>query len=134
MKPIPLRPHHGMCLAFYQGYGYSRNFNDGMYRMLEQLLGNPHVRLTLHGDMVCAGCPHQMGQDCETERRTRSYDRAVLRACHLQEAQELPFLDFVRLIQTRILAKGLRSRICGDCQWSPLCDGRSRWSDLETLR
>ena len=34
---IRLRPHHGMCLAYFEGKGYSDGFTGNMQHMLELL-------------------------------------------------------------------------------------------------
>ncbi|MCD7957742.1 MAG: DUF1284 domain-containing protein [Lachnospiraceae bacterium] len=36
---IPLRPHHGMCLAYFEGKGYSEGFAAHMQKVLELLTG-----------------------------------------------------------------------------------------------
>ncbi|MCC8051873.1 MAG: DUF1284 domain-containing protein [Clostridiales bacterium] len=38
-NPILLRAHHGMCLAYFEGKGYSKGFSAHMQKMLEQLTG-----------------------------------------------------------------------------------------------
>lgn len=129
MEVMDLRPHHGMCLGYYQGYGYSAPFNRRMQVVLEGLLENPSVRLTVGPDPICAECPNRRERRCESEERVRGYDRAVLAACDLQEGEVLPFLTFAELVQRHILDEDLRGEICGDCQWSPICRGRSRWED-----
>ena len=36
-KRIPVRPHHGMCLAYFIGKGYSEGFSAHMEKMLHIL-------------------------------------------------------------------------------------------------
>ena len=36
-QTYPIRPHHGMCLAFFIGNGYSTGFTAHMQEMLEQM-------------------------------------------------------------------------------------------------
>lgn len=36
---IPLRPHHGMCLAYFKGEGYSNGFTAHMGRDAEDFSG-----------------------------------------------------------------------------------------------
>ncbi|MBQ8935569.1 MAG: DUF1284 domain-containing protein [Oscillospiraceae bacterium] len=131
-KPIPIRPHHGMCLAYYVGHGYSEGFNWHMGRMLERFLRNPAVRLTVARDEICSACPNARGEGCTADEKVQRYDRAVLAACGLEEGTELPFLDFARQVEEHILAVGLREQICGDCQWTELCRGPGRWKEQLT--
>lgn len=131
--PIPIRPHHGMCLAYYVGHGYSAGFNWHMGRMLERFLQNPAVRLTAARDEICSACPNARGEGCVTDEKVKRYDRAVLAACGLEEDTELSFLDFARQVEEHILSAGLREEICVDCQWTGLCHGPGRWKEKLTL-
>ena len=38
-KRIPVRPHHGMCLAYFIGKGYSEGFSAHMEKMLHSGTG-----------------------------------------------------------------------------------------------
>ena len=131
MEEITLRPHHGMCLAYYQGYGYSERFNQRMQEMLEAVGRNPVVKLQVAADCICADCPSRQGERCETEAKVAGYDRQVLSACGLEEGATLPFLTFAAQVQGAILSPGKREAVCGSCQWSSLCNGKSRWEHLE---
>lgn len=47
---ICLRPHHGMCLAYFEGKGYSDGFTVNMQKMLEffekaQILSLPYPEM-----------------------------------------------------------------------------------------
>ncbi len=54
-KPaVLLRPHHGMCLAYFQGYGYSDGFQRHMGEMLEVFEKNIPVKLTSAVDEICS--------------------------------------------------------------------------------
>ena len=127
---ISIRPHHGMCLAYYVGQGYSDGFTFHMGQMLERFLQNPAVRLTAATDEICSACPNNDGGRCVTGDKVKRYDHAVLAACGLAAGTELPFLDFAQRVQTHILSPELREAICGDCQWSALCQGPGRWADM----
>jgi len=47
---ISLRAHHGLCLHFFQGKGYSGAFVENMARKKAMLEENPLVRLTDQAD------------------------------------------------------------------------------------
>ena len=44
-NPLPLRPHHGMCMAYFVGRGYSDAFSVHMAALLEELEPGSPVRL-----------------------------------------------------------------------------------------
>ena len=127
--PVPLRPHHGMCMAYFVGYGYSDAFSAHMGAVLDALGPDSPIRLTVGADEVCAACPRVRGAGCEKEEGVAAYDRAVLSLCGLGEGQVLPFGRFTGLVQERVLAPGLRPSVCGGCQWNGICAKQpSRWA------
>lgn len=128
-EPLPLRPHHGMCMAYFVGEGYSGSFSAHMAQLLSALRPGSPVRLTLGTDAVCAACPNNAGGVCSKPDLVAGYDRAVLVRCGLTEGQVLPFGELTARVQARILAPGLRREICPGCQWAAICDRQpSRWA------
>ncbi len=127
-EPVALRPHHGMCLAYFVGEGYSQGFSAHMAKVLADLLPDTPVRLTVGTDVICAQCPNNGSGICDKPELVAGYDKAVLTLCGLSEGDVLPFGKFTALVQRHILSPGLRGRICGGCQWDALCArGKSRW-------
>ena len=123
MKTYKIRAHHGMCLTFFQGKGYSGDFVENMGAMKKILEQNPLIRLVEGYDDVCAACPNKLTETC-SEKASR-YDREVLRRCGLSAGDTLSYRDFSENVIETILRPGLRGSICGDCQWSSLC----RWEE-----
>ena len=123
MSVYKIRAHHGVCLYFFQGKGYSGEFVENMSHMKAVLEENPKVRLLNSADDICAACPNKLTETC-AEKASR-YDREVLRRCGLSVGERLPYREFSRKVIETILRPGVRAEICGDCQWSSLC----RWEE-----
>ena len=127
-KVYLLRPHHGMCLAFFIGKGYSDSFTKNMKNILDILTDGAFIRLCSGADEICLKCPNRRGSACVSEEKVSRYDGAVLSACGLKEGDEISFEKFTRAVQTRIIETGRRAEICTDCRWSGVCAGvKSRW-------
>lgn len=120
-EAIKLRAHHGMCLAFFKGEGYSSEFSAHMQSVLDGMQSNPMLRIVAEKDIICEHCPNLKDGICATPEQVRTYDRQVLSLCGLTENCELSREEFSRLVTNKILAAGKREDICGDCQWSELC-------------
>jgi hypothetical protein len=118
---IKLRPHHGMCLYFFEGKGYSEEFTAHMQRVKKFLTGDPKVHLTIQTDSICMACPNNTDGICQSAAQVEKYDRAVLSCCGLEEGQELSFFSFSELVKEKIFDKGKREEICGGCEWSDIC-------------
>lgn len=122
MEPCyTLRAHHGMCLAYFRGVGYSQAFVDNMTRLQQDIPRNPSVRVTAQEDAVCRCCPHLQDGVCTETEKVVKYDRMVLQLCGIPENTVLPLCAFMALVQERILKPGRRESVCGDCEWNALC-------------
>ena len=121
MRTYNIRAHHGMCLYFFRGKGYSGEFVENMSAMKAILQENPKVRLMDSADDICAACPNNQDGVCATVEKVARYDREVLRHCGLSTGDTLPFRELEARVRETILLPGKREEICGDCQWSSLC-------------
>lgn len=121
MENYRIRAHHGMCLAFFKGKGYSNEFAKHMGEIKEILEGNPVVEVVVSTDDICVCCPNNIGGECDKPDKVAGYDNMVLKKCDLAAGMSLPWKEFERLVRERILMAGRREEICGDCQWNGLC-------------
>ena len=128
-QPVLLRPHHGMCLAYFKGEGYSDGFSAHMKDVLDELQKGMNVRLHVGIDEICSACPNNCEGVCEAAEKVKRYDNEVLVECGLKEGQKLAFPEFTEAVQKKIIETGKRTKICGDCQWNRICQEQpSRWS------
>lgn len=117
-----LHPHHGLCLLHFVKKGYSDDFTAQMERISKLLSDtNPDIALTFSSDAICEACPHNQKGVCETAKKVRSYDQAVLNLCGLKENDVLPYAAFRKLCKEKILRAGRLCEVCGDCCWAELC-------------
>lgn len=127
-QTYPIRPHHGMCLAFFIGNGYSNGFTAHMQEMLEIFTKGADVCLTVNTDEICSACPNNCEGLCDAAEKVKRYDNAVLSQGGIKEGQKLTFAEFTKIIQQKIIEAGKREEICGDCQWNRICQSQpSRW-------
>ncbi len=116
-----IRAHHGMCIAFFKGKGYSNEFTAHMSEMIHKLEYNPTICISTQTDVICSKCPNNNQGTCETESKVAEYDRQVLERCGLSGEGIMPYADFKRAVYENILLPGKREEICGNCQWSEIC-------------
>lgn len=116
-QPVCLRPHHGLCLGFFEGRGYSDSFSRHMAAVLNGLQKDTVVRLKEGADDVCAGCPN-LDTGCPGAAR---YDESVLAFCRLQAGQELTWEALQKTVAEKIIRAGKLEEVCGNCQWNGIC-------------
>lgn len=126
--PLPMRPHHGLCLQFFVGKGYSPEFTAHMSATLGSLAENPAqlLRLVCRTDHFCTCCPHNQSGLCESGQKVDAYDQSVLSLCGLAEHQELSWQEFQALVSLKIISPGKQPQVCAGCQWAELCQEVSR--------
>lgn len=117
-----IRAHHGMCLAFFEGKGYSSEFTIHMGKMKQLLSENPEVYIFSETDDICSSCPNNKEGVCLSEGKVKNYDSQVLALCGLQSGTGLLWKDFEKLVETNVLNAGKRKDICGGCQWNYICE------------
>lgn len=127
MAGLELRPHHLLCLHFFQGYGYSPGFTAHMAGLWEKLRRCPDILVTLvpGPDPLCAHCPNLQGPECGSGKPER-YDRSVLRLCSLSPGVTMPYRTLSALVEEHILRPGRLGEVCGDCEWKEKCAEASR--------
>ena len=88
-RPVLLRPHHGMCLAYFKGEGYSDGFSAHMKEVLDELQKGMDVKLYVGTDEICSACPNNREGQCTDLTLVEKYDNAVLEACGLADGEQL---------------------------------------------
>lgn len=121
-REFRVRPHHGLCAEFFRGEGYDGDFVKNMSETLSLLNETePTVTLAEGVDMICARCPHNVGDRCETAEKVSRYDSAVLRICGLSAGDSLRWQEFRDTVRKRIISENRLAEVCGDCCWYEIC-------------
>lgn len=119
--PMKIRPHHGLCTAFFQGEGYSGDFTENMGKITALLSEeNPQIIIAEGADEICRRCPNLSDGVCSGEKAER-YDRTVLELCGFSCGSEMSWKDLSGAVREKIISCGKLSSVCGDCQWFYIC-------------
>lgn len=124
-KCMKLRAHHGMCLSFFEGKGYSEGFTSHMQTIWNMMQENPKLQIITEADVICSECPNLENGICNSPDLVKKYDTQVLKLCGLTENTELSWNEFSKLVIENILAAGKREDICGNCEWTDICKGKA---------
>ncbi len=117
-----LRPHHALCIHFFEGKGYSENFVRNMKAVIAVLENSP-LTLSLSCDEICSACPHNVLGSCSSADKVRGFDKAVLSLTGLHEGDTITWKELSSTVGDEILSKGRLHDVCGECQWySDICE------------
>lgn len=119
---VKLRPHHGLCMQFFEGKGYSNDFTAHMAAVIERLTVENSVITLIDGlDEVCGHCPNYRNEMCISQEKVHSYDEAVLRYTGLSYGDAITYQELTQKVRENILDAGCFHAVCGDCGWSDIC-------------
>lgn len=118
---IRLRPHHGLCLGFFEGHGYSDEFSANMARVLRSLQKETVIELAEGQDVICHSCPNRES-GCPG---ARLYDMRVRKLCRLESGAQLTFGEFQEKIRENIIGAGKLAEVCSDCEWTEICRNKT---------
>ncbi len=127
MYTYKLRPHHGLCLRFFEGKGYSDEFVGNMSKVKNELAeSDPLITLTAMDDIICESCPERLSGHCAASGKAALYDRRVTEMLKTDFITVLKWSDFYRRAYEEIILSGRLREICADCKWFALCADRSK--------
>ena len=115
-----------MCLTFFEGKGYSKGFTEHMQSIYDTMKDNPELKVVIKEDIICQKCPNLHKGYCKTKELVQGYDRRVLSHCGLKENVEISWEKFSNLVIENIIVSGKRKSICGNCQWTKICESKER--------
>lgn len=118
---LSLRPHHALCLQFFEGKGYSEDFVLHMYRIAQALEDDPPITLTDGCDDVCAACPHKLGSRCDHDEKVSAIDRRAREHMGLQSGDMLSWRELAALAREKVISAEKLREVCRDCQWIDIC-------------
>lgn len=128
MSEYRLRPHHALCISFFEGKGYSIEFVENMTAVIHRLNKgeDSNVQLTDKADIICSSCPNNKDGICSTESKVKGYDKSVLALCGLKTGQIIKWLDLKELADTKIIKANKLYAVCTHCQWLSICQEKCR--------
>ncbi len=116
-----LRGHHLICLNFFRGEGYSKDFIRNIYAIIKK----EKLEIVNGPDEVCARCPYLEHSKCSSNEYT---DEKIL----LQDKEALRLLGFKpgETVDWKIIGNKLPSimeewkvSFCQDCGYLKVCFG-----------
>jgi len=119
---IMLRGHHLICLHFFSGEGYNREFIENLQRVLSRT-GAETVKVSESVDDICQSCPSLKDSVChykeDAEDEILRLDRTALNLLSLSPGETVKWKD----VYTRIpsIFSKWHTMICRECGWITVC-------------
>lgn len=117
-----IRPHHMLCLQFFEGKGYSDDFVRNMTNIKSKLdRENPILNIVHCTDDICADCPKKINKKCINEESVQGHDDRVYKKIAEDVGDCARWEDIKQAVYKNIIDAGNMKEICQDCSWSYIC-------------
>ena len=126
-SPLKIRAHHLLCLQGFQGYGYNDAFVEHLRGIVAEIKNHPAllIEVVTTCDAVCAGCPHCQKAECRKDpgahRLVEMFDLTILKYTGIKPNHIAKAASLLAQINTAFQTRAQRAKICGECQWRPIC-------------
>lgn len=121
-KKVELRGHHLICLNFFQGEGYSKEFVDNLKSVLKKAKENA-VLVVEGADNVCLFCPYLIRGECnykpQAEKEIKRLDELALKLLNIKKGELISFNEISSSLP-QILSLW-KKEACSDCDWKKVC-------------
>ena len=128
--PATLRPHHALCVLFFEGNGYNQAFIENMTAFVSD--PTTMLQLTTGCDTLCQACPHNFNDQCEDEAKVSLFDQRTVKltGAALEVDQPIRLHKLCQTVYDAILQQRLLAEVCGECEWAALCQDKWQRDDF----
>lgn len=121
MSNYKIRAHHGLCIQFFEGKGYSQQFVLKMKDVIENLNKNPYIQIVADKDIICYSCPNLENGVCNSQHKVSTIDKKVLSICGLDKDTIIKSDDFFKIVKEKIIKSNKLNYVCSNCEWFNIC-------------
>ncbi len=123
MGTANIRAHHLLCMKYFKGKGYNKEFVLNFSKIIDELDDDSKIRVTHASDVICSSCPHNSNSKCvkrpTSDIDVRKKDNSAMRILGIKMNQELRVADAEKLVNSRLSELKV---ICEDCEWQKYCN------------
>ncbi len=122
MDEILFRPHHALCIRFFEGKGYSGEFTSHMAEIIKRLQKPGQcIVLVDKEDEICRKCPNYLQNGCRQKEKVNGYDGRVVDMTGVSYEEKMDFRRLQEMVEKKIMKAGKFHEICSDCGWAEIC-------------
>jgi|Deesub1362B_J571_1020462.scaffolds.fasta_scaffold00192_19 hypothetical protein len=122
-----LRGHHLICLNFFKGEGYSKEFVEALF----SVLSSEKFTISEGFDDVCKACPGWQGlqKGCSTygEDYIRRIDSLALSLLKFKPGDKVSWNEVRERLKSTI--GNWKKEVCSDCEWVRVCSESQEWRE-----
>ncbi len=119
---ILMRGHHFICLHFFSGEGYSRDFVENLYAIVERTK-NEKILIVEGADDICKKCPFLINGACKNEEEISEMDKNALQLLNFKVADTFLWDEIKRKLHH--IFNQWYSIYCISCSYFNICSNNA---------
>ncbi|HHW45206.1 DUF1284 domain-containing protein [Desulfofundulus thermobenzoicus] len=120
---MQFRGHHLICLHFFQGEGYDRDYIDNLKNLVDRAEKGEEITVVAGADDVCRACPHLEGERCMhgdgADGEIRRLDQMALDYLGIPVGEKVLWADLQKKVGSA--PRQWFDLFCRGCDWEKLC-------------
>jgi len=130
---IRLRGHHLICLHFYRGEGYSKEYVKNLENVLNRAAEGEEIEVVECADDVCRACPTLQGEKCVAKPgmdvEIRKIDAKATKRLGVEVGSRVLWQE----IKAKVMStpKEWLETFCKGCDWEKVCAEKKKVLGLD---
>jgi|Deesub1362B_J571_1020462.scaffolds.fasta_scaffold00129_12 hypothetical protein len=123
-----LRTHHLICLHFFKGEGYTKEYIENLKSILERAKREKQeeIEVVMGADDVCKPCPYLKDEICRKgEERIAELDLLAMNLIKIKPGDRIRW-EYTESKLPEIIGVW-KKYACFDCEYAEICSKDERW-------
>lgn len=120
---LKFRGHHLICLHFFKGEGYSREFIENLKNLVERAEKGEEIEVVAGADDVCRLCPYLTGDRCmhkdDADAEIKKLDNMAINYLGVSIGGKVKWGEIKNKVN--FASKKFFSAFCDGCDWERVC-------------
>ncbi len=120
---LKFRGHHLVCLHFFKGEGYSREFVHNLQELVGRAEKGEPIEVVAGPDDVCRACPHLRKERCwhknDAEAEIKKLDYLALRYLGASVGEKVTWEEIKKKVGSA--PEKWFAAFCAGCDWALVC-------------
>jgi len=120
---LKFRGHHLICLHFFQGEGYSKEYVENLRNIVDKAKGGEEIEVVGGADDVCRACPSLKEDKCthknSADLEISNLDNIAIKFLNVAKGEKLTWSSIKNKVN--LVPKEWLTAFCKGCDWENVC-------------
>lgn len=127
-----MRGHHLICLHFFSGEGYNKEFIENLRNILD-IARDRGLEICQGPDDICRECPYLINERCQYSEHAdveiKEMDSKAVNLLKLASGMRISWYQIERRLSE--IFKDWFELYCNDCDWKRACENKGFYQQLK---